>query len=108
MNDKIVILSLVILCGVVSLYLYIWQAKKQMQYKGDERWKMIQIKANNITKRITDTLVALMFSAGAFISVNKDIKVNTTVMHIALYIMFFWGIRNAVELFSSLYFDKHL
>lgn len=44
MNDKIVILSLVILCGVVSLYLYIWQVKKQMQYKGDERWKMIQIK----------------------------------------------------------------
>lgn len=108
MSDRMILLPIAILCGVVTFYLYGWQAKKQVQYNGDERWQLIQIKANNMTKRITDVFVVLMMAAAATISLFNDVKINVTVTRIAVYILFFWGFRNAIELFTSLYYDKRL
>ena len=42
MNEQTIILFFLIVSLGVTLSLYIFKAKKQMNYMGDERWEMIQ------------------------------------------------------------------
>ena len=46
MNEQIIILIFLVLALGATLWLYILKAKKQVEYKGDERWLTIQLKAN--------------------------------------------------------------
>lgn len=43
MNKQTIILFFLIVSLGVTLSLYIFKAKKQMNYMWDERWKMIQL-----------------------------------------------------------------
>ena len=45
MNEQTIILFFLIVSLGVTLSLYIFKAKKQMNYMGDERWEMIQLKS---------------------------------------------------------------
>ena len=47
MNEQTILLIFLVAALAVTLGLYFLKAKKQMQYKGDERWKLIQLNANN-------------------------------------------------------------
>ena len=47
MNEQTIFLIFLVSALAVTLGLYFLKAKKQMQYKGDERWKLIQLNANN-------------------------------------------------------------
>ena len=47
MNEQIILLIFLVAALAVTLGLYFLKAKKQIQYKGDERWKLIQLNANN-------------------------------------------------------------
>ncbi len=42
MNEQNILLIFPVAALAVTLGLYFLKAKKQMQYKGDERWKMIK------------------------------------------------------------------
>ena len=42
MNEQTILLIFLVAALAVTLGLYFLKAKKQMQYKGDERWKMIK------------------------------------------------------------------
>ena len=42
MNEQNILLTFPVATLAVTLGLYFLKAKKQMQYKGDERWKMIK------------------------------------------------------------------
>lgn len=48
MNEQTIILFFLIVSLGVTLSLYIFKAKKQMNYMGDERWEMIQLKSYRI------------------------------------------------------------
>ena len=50
MNEQIIILIFLVLALGATLWLYILKAKKQVEYKGDERWLTIQLKANQFAK----------------------------------------------------------
>ena len=47
MNEQTIILIFLVMALGITLWLYILKAIKQVNYKGDERWKLIQLKANN-------------------------------------------------------------
>ena len=49
MNEQTIILIFLVMALGITLWLYILKAIKQVNYKGDERWKLIQLKANNCT-----------------------------------------------------------
>lgn len=44
MNDQIFNLILLVLTVTATIWLSLLKAKKQIIYKGDERWQMIQLK----------------------------------------------------------------
>lgn len=41
MNDQIFILIILVLTVIATMWLYLLKAKKQIIYRGDERWQMI-------------------------------------------------------------------
>ena len=43
----------------ITLWLYILKAIKQVNYKGDERWKLIQLKANNAANLAHSILIEM-------------------------------------------------
>ena len=66
MNEQTIILFFLIVSLGVTLSLYIFKAKKQMNYMGDERWEMIQLKSYRIA------------SISTWSYVKKKYKLNTT------------------------------
>ena len=60
MNEQIIILIFLVLALGATLWLYILKAKKQVEYKGDERWLTIQLKANQSANIANWTLIVLL------------------------------------------------
>ena len=60
MNEQIIILIFLVLALGATLWLYILKAKKQVEYKGDERWLTIQLKANQSANIANWTLIILL------------------------------------------------
>ena len=58
MNEQIIILIFLVLALGATLWLYILKAKKQVEYKGDERWLTIQLKANQFANIANWTLIS--------------------------------------------------
>ncbi|WP_279233071.1 hypothetical protein [Clostridium niameyense] len=42
MNEQTIILFFLIVGTGITLFLYVWKAKKDIDYKKDERWQLIQ------------------------------------------------------------------
>lgn len=73
MNEQIIILIFLVLALGATLWLYILKAKKQVEYKGDERWLTIQLKANqsaNIANWTLIILLAIATSVPLFIDIQ--------------------------------------
>ena len=60
MNEQTIILIFLVMALVITLWLYILKAIKQVNYKGDERWKLIQLKANNAANLAHSILIVLI------------------------------------------------
>ena len=43
MNEQTIILIFLVMALGITLWLYILKAIKQVNYKGDERWKLIDV-----------------------------------------------------------------
>ena len=82
MNEQTIFLIFLVSALAVTLGLYFLKAKKQMQYKGDERWKLIQLNANSQT--------------------------TFTLQRVVTFVLIYIGIRNLIELVATIYFDKRL
>ena len=104
MNEQIIILIFLVLALGATLWLYILKAKKQVEYKGDERWLTIQLKANNIANWTLIVLLAIATSVPLFI----DIQIMFTLDRVILFGELFIGLRNLLELIAIMYFDKQL
>ena len=67
MNEQTILLIFLVAALAVTLGLYFLKAKKQMQYKGDERWKLIQLNANNAANISNAVLIVLLVVLPLFI-----------------------------------------
>lgn len=107
MNEQIIILFFLIIGTVTTLFLYIWKAKKEIQYKKDERWQFIQNKANN-TANCSNYILIVLLAIGNGISISSNVQVTFTFNRVLTYGILFIALRNAIELFALKYFDKQL
>lgn len=107
MSEQIVILFFLLLTTGLTMYLYLWKAKKEIEYRKDERWQFIQNKANN-TANYSNSILVLVLAIGSVVSVFYDIKVTFTFDRVLLFGILFFGFRNGIEVFALRYFDKRL
>lgn len=107
MNEQIIILFFLIVATGITLFLCIWKAKKEIDYKGDERWQLIQNKANNVGNYLIYILIAFLV-VGDVISLFFHTKITFTLDRVLTYSTLFIGLRNAMELFALKYFDKRM
>lgn len=107
MNEQI-ILSIFLISGTaITLFLYIWKAKKEIVYRRDERWQLIQNKANNAAN-YSNYILILLLAFGEAITLFQDIQITFTLDRALTYGVIFIGLRNAIELFALRYFDKSM
>lgn len=104
MNEQIIILIFLVLALGATLWLYILKAKKQVEYKGDERWLTIQLKANRSANIANWTLIILLAIATS-VPLFIDIQIMFTLDRVILFGELFIGLRNLLELIAIMYFD---
>lgn len=79
-------------------------ARLVMQYKGDERWKLIQLNANNAANISNTVLIVLIVVLPLLI----DSQTTFTLQRVVTFVLIYIGIRNLIELVATIYFDKRL
>ena len=105
MNKQTIILFFLIVSLGVTLSLYIFKAKKQMNYMGgDERWEMIQLKSYRIASISTWLLIIVLLILPIFV----DSQSTITIQRLTIFCLFYIGARNLLELSAIIYFDKQL
>ncbi len=104
MNEQRFLLIFLVAALTATLGLYLLKAKKQMQYKGDERWQLIQLKANNSANITNGILILLLAVLPFFIDPQTTLSFQRVITLGLLYI----GTRNLIELAATIYFDKQL
>ncbi|MBU3208942.1 hypothetical protein KPL28_04710 [Clostridium algidicarnis] len=107
MNEQTIILFFVILGTGITLFLYLWKAKKNVDYKKDERWQLIQNKANNAANYLNYIFIVFL-AVGETVLLFSDIQITLTLNRVLIYGALFIGLRNAIELFTLRYFDKRM
>ncbi|EPY2276288.1 hypothetical protein ACXAT3_000992 [Clostridium sporogenes] len=107
MNEKIILVFLLIFGTVTTIFLYALKSNRNVYYKNDERWRSIQNKANNLLSYSNQVLIVLVVVIDT-ISEFYDIQMTFTLDRILTYILIFIGLRNGVELFALKYFDKRI
>ena len=104
MNEQIIILTFLIIAVGATLLLYISKAVKQVKYKGDERWQLIQLKANTVANIVNGGLIILLAILPLFI----NSQTTFTFQRVSSFGLIYLGVRNLIELFAIVYFDKQL
>lgn len=107
MNNQIIILLLMIFSIGVTIFLYVWKAKKEIDYKKDERWQLIQNKANNTANYLNYVLIVLL-AIGEAILIFCNSNITITLNCVLTYGLCFIGLRNAIEIFALIHFDNQL
>ena len=99
------LLLLCLFCALAAtLGLYILKAFKQTQYRGDERWQAVQLKADAAANATNWLLLFLLLGASIF----ADGESTFTLNRIGTLYMIYFGFRNLVELAAVLFFDRQL
>ena len=104
MTEQHILLILLFCALAATLGLYILKAAKQTAYKGDERWQLIQLKADAAANATNWLLIFLLLG----ISIFADGQSTLTLNRIGTLYMIFFGFRNLVELGAVLFFDRQL
>ncbi|WOO35339.1 hypothetical protein R2R35_16235 [Anaerocolumna sp. AGMB13020] len=107
MNNQTIILVFLLVTTGITLFLYVWKAKKEIEYKKDERWQLLQNKANNAANYSFSILIVIV-AIGSIVPLFYDIQLSFTFNQVLIYAMLFVGLRNGIELFALRYFDKRL
>jgi hypothetical protein len=107
MTEQTIILIFLVLSVGATLWLYFLKAKKEVQYKRDERWQMIQVKANQ-TANIANWILIILVFVGASIPLFSDTEIVFTLQRVTIFGEFFIGMRNLLELVAIKYLDKQL
>lgn len=102
--EQKILLALLITALCATLALYILKAKKQVAYKGDERWELVQVRANNAANAVNLVLLALLIALPFVADGESTLTLNRVGTFGVLYI----GLRNLIELGATVYWDRQL
>lgn len=103
MNEQIFLLILLIAALAATVGLYCLKSKKQVQYKGDERWKFIQLKANNIANLSANAALLIFLLVASFL---WDSQTTFTLQRVNIFALLYIGGLNLLELAATVYFDR--
>ena len=104
MNEQTIILAFLVAALGATLWLYVLKAKNQVKYKGDERWQLIQLKANHTVNIANGVLVVLIVVLPFFM----DSQATFTFQRVTSFALIYIGVCNLLELAALIYFDKQL
>lgn len=107
MLEQIIILIFLVLALGITLELYILKAKKEMLYRRDERWKLIQIKANQVAN-ISNWFIVLLVVVGTLVPLVSHEEIVFTLQRVTIFLEIFIGVHNFLELLAIKYYDKRL
>ena len=107
MNEQLIILFFLIIGVAATLFLYIWKAKKEIEYKKDERWQVIQNRANSAAN-VSNYILILVVTVLDILVLYADIQISLTWNRFLTWVILFIAMRNALELAALLYFDKKM
>lgn len=107
MNEQMILLFFLIAGTGVTIFLYLWKAKKEIEYKKDERWQVIQNKANHTANGVNYILIVLL-GVGEVISLYWDDQIVFTLNRVLTFGILFVALRNGIELAALKYFDQRL
>lgn len=104
MNEQLILFFFIVIAGIATTWLYVFKARKQIEYRGDERWQLIQLKANNTANLAHSILIVLIVALPFFICMQTTV----TLQRVSIFALIYIGIRNLIELVATIYFDKRL
>lgn len=104
MNEQMIILTFLVIALAATLSLYLLKAVRQVRYKGDEHWGLIQLKANTVANIVNGGLIILLAVLPLFI----NSQTTFTFQRVTSFGLIYLGVRNLIELFAIVYFDRQL
>ncbi|MFE4710717.1 hypothetical protein ACFRAM_07560 [Paenibacillus sp. NPDC056722] len=107
MFSQTVMLVLVIALGIGLFGNVFYQLGKSIKYKNDERWQLIQIKANKVIywyQGLITTVLAIILVVDLF----NPFQVSLSVSNVVLGAFMLLFLQYTVELISLMYLDKSL
>ncbi|MPQ45362.1 hypothetical protein GBZ86_16775 [Clostridium tarantellae] len=107
MDGQIFILFFIIISTGITIFLYLWKAKKEVYYKKNERWQLIQNKANNIANYLNYIFIVFLAIAEVIVLFSNT-QITLNLNRVLTYGLLFIGLRNGIELFALKYFDNKL
>lgn len=107
MNDQIIILLFLLIGTAATLFLYIWKAKKHMEYRGDERWEAVQNKANR-TANCFHYILLLLLAVVDMVTLHSHVQMTFTLNRVMTIAVLYVAFRNILELSALLYYDRRL
>lgn len=107
MNEQKIILIFLLLFTAVTLCLYEWKAKKEMEYKKDERWQFIQYKAIKIADISNYSILIMLIFIVSLINLFSNINLDLSLNRVLTLAILFIGLRNTIEFIALLIIDKN-
>ena len=99
----------IIFVFILFFYTIIYKMKKQIEYKNNERWRLIINKTDEVGKIYEELAIATIIIVAAILHFN-DKEIVITFEKFAQYIIYIFYIFKVsfIEFFSILYYEKHI
>ncbi len=107
MIEQVLLLSILVFFTIITFYLYIWKAKKEVEYKKDERWQFVQLKANNIASYANTILLLVLVVADIVVSFSNW-QLSLSFNRVFTLGIFFVGLHSTIEVFALKYYNARL
>ncbi len=107
MLEQAFLLIFLLLATAVTLFLYVWKSKKEIEYRRDERWQTIQNLANRAANSVNILLLVGLAAADTVIMLSQ-VQITLSWSRFATCCLLFIGLRNALELTALFYYDRRM
>ena len=110
MNEQVIqgiLLVLIAASLAATLLLYFWKARKQAEYRGDERWQAVQLRAVNLASISLYLLILVLLAVDVALMMTQT-QLTLTWNRMASCALIFVGVHNAIELLALRHFDRQL
>lgn len=105
MSEQSMIFVLLVIALALTMALYLWKAKKAVEYRNDERWNLILLKAANIGN-MANWLLIVLLAGGTTFSLFSEREIMFSLTRVIVFGELFIGMHNAFELIGAMYYDK--
>jgi hypothetical protein len=106
--DQTLLLIFFIMTVVFYLVNRIFQGEKQVEYRDDERWRLIKLKSQSITIAYVEIVMLTLGLLFIGLPITFDISIPISVERLSLITFNLLMLKSMIEYFALRYFDKRL